>query len=236
MTGERYSGYIFSFLLHGVLAAVVLMNPFSDIRRSGPVAIDFTIITSNDTYPAGGSEFRPNNPGKTRKNENTSLSATLKRVTDNERNISREREADKDGSQLDSEPQGPVQRAGDTGAHQNVSSAPSGGGPGDFRTLNYARPGGADERHFSFVRETIMQGIVYPERARRMGWEGKVVLSFVVRENGFIDDVKVISSSGFSVLDENARDTIAKTHLKNKVPVRLYVLLPVEYRLTEKKQ
>jgi TonB family protein len=235
MTGERYSGYIFSFLLHSVLAAVVLMNPFSDIKRSGPIAIDFTIIASNDKYLAGN-EFRPNSPGKTRKNEKTSRSGTLNRVTDNERNVSRESEADKEVGRMDSEPQGPVQRTGDTSAHRNVSSAPSGGGPGDFRTLNYARPGGVDERHFSFVRETIMQGIVYPERARRMGWEGKVVLSFVVRENGFIDDVKVISSSGFSVLDENARDTIAKTHLKNKVPVRLYVLLPVEYRLNEKRQ
>ena len=100
-----------------------------------------------------------------------------------------------------------------------------------MKTLNYARPGGADERQFSFIRETIMQGIAYPERARRMGWEGKVILSFVVRENGSIDDVKVVTSSGFSILDENARDTIVKTNFKKKVPVRLYVLLPVEYRL-----
>jgi protein TonB len=64
-----------------------------------------------------------------------------------------------------------------------------------------------------------------------MGWEGKVVLSFIVRENGSIDDVKVIASSGFPVLDENASETIARTSFRKKVPVRLYVLLPVEYRL-----
>jgi protein TonB len=64
-----------------------------------------------------------------------------------------------------------------------------------------------------------------------MGWEGMVTLSFTVLENGSIDDVKVVNSSGFPILDENARNTIAKTNLKRKVPVRLYVLLPVEYRL-----
>ena len=100
-----------------------------------------------------------------------------------------------------------------------------------MKTLNYSRPGGADERHFSFIRETILHGISYPERARRMGWEGRVIVSFIVRENGSIDEVKVITSSGFPVLDENARETIARTNFRKKVPVRLYVLLPVEYKL-----
>ena len=64
-----------------------------------------------------------------------------------------------------------------------------------------------------------------------MGWEGKVVLSFVVHENGSVDEVKVVASSGFPLLDDNARETIARTSFRKKVPVRLYVLLPVEYKL-----
>lgn len=116
-------------------------------------------------------------------------------------------------------------------AHRGVSPASQGGGPGGTKTLNYSLSGGADERHFSFIRDTIMQGIVYPERARRMGWEGKVVLSFSVRENGSVTDVKVVASSGFPVLDESARETISRTSFRKKVPVRLYVLLPVEYKL-----
>ena len=38
----------------------------------------------------------------------------------------------------------------------------------------------SDERDFAFIRDTILKRIKdkYPDRARRMGWEGKVLLSF----------------------------------------------------------
>jgi protein TonB len=134
------------------------------------------------------------------------------------------------------DPQGPAAVTGEGAEAKDAvstASAGSGGvtGGSGARTLNYLGSGGADERNFSFIRDKIMQGIVYPDRARRMGWEGMVTVSFTVLENGSIDDVKVVNSSGFPILDENARNTIAKTNLKRKVPVRLYVLLPVEYRL-----
>lgn len=44
----------------------------------------------------------------------------------------------------------------------------------------------------------------YPKRARRMGWEGTVVLSFSVDENGNVYDIQVIHSSGYPDLDQAA--------------------------------
>ncbi len=44
----------------------------------------------------------------------------------------------------------------------------------------------------------------YPKRARRMGWEGTVVLAFSVDENGNVYDIQVIRSSGYPDLDQAA--------------------------------
>ncbi len=107
---------------------------------------------------------------------------------------------------------------------------PGSAGGGQGRTLNYGR-GGAAERSFAFIRENIMKNITYPERARRMGWEGKVLLSFVVLENGAVEELKVVNSSGFRALDESAKDAVLKTRFSQRIPYRMAVILPVEYRL-----
>jgi protein TonB len=64
-----------------------------------------------------------------------------------------------------------------------------------------------------------------------MGWEGKVLLSFVVLENGKVQELKVLNSSGFRALDENAKEAVTKTTFSQKIPYRMVVVLPVEYRL-----
>ncbi len=235
MTEGRCGAFVFSFLLHGIIVAAVLIIPFLDAKKEGPIAINLNFVTLVGNDPAG-TGARPKGQVKPGKKENTSRSRNQDMVRDNELITRKEPGSKNEASHIDTGLIGPAGHSGDSAAHRNVSSVSSGSGPGDVKTLNYARPGGADERQFSFIRETIMQGIAYPERARRMGWEGRVMLSFVVRENGSTDDVKVVTSSGFSILDENARDTIAKTSFKKKVQVRLHVVLPVEYRLHEKKQ
>jgi len=76
-----------------------------------------------------------------------------------------------------------------------------------------------------------MKNIRYPEGARRMGLEGKVVLSFIVLENGSTREVRVINGSGFKVLDENAKEVVERTVMHKKMPHRVVVTLPITYRL-----
>lgn len=231
MNEGRGTAFILSFLLHGIIVgAVVLTIPFSDAAREGPITIDLNFVTPDGKYTGDGNA-RPHSPARYGKKENKLLSRAPDTVKKNERDTLQEHNEKNEGTYVDTEPQGDVGSSGDPGAPSNISSASSGNASGGTKTLNYGRPGGADERHFSFIREAIMRGVIYPERARRMGWEGRVVLSFMVHENGSIYDVRIVASSGFSVLDENARKTVAKTNLRKPVPVRLYVLLPVEYKL-----
>lgn len=48
----------------------------------------------------------------------------------------------------------------------------------------------------------------YPRSARARGWEGTCVLSVRVRADGSVEDVKLVTSSGFDVLDAAALDAV----------------------------
>jgi periplasmic protein TonB len=87
------------------------------------------------------------------------------------------------------------------------------------------------KQHFQYIKETIQKKICYPGVARKMGWEGKVVVSFVVMENGDIQDIKVVESSGYQALDKNAITTIKKAAPFPSPPVTAEVVIPVTYQL-----
>lgn len=48
----------------------------------------------------------------------------------------------------------------------------------------------------------------YPTRARRRGWEGRVVLEVAVAADGTVNAVEVRESSGYAALDRAARDAV----------------------------
>lgn len=87
------------------------------------------------------------------------------------------------------------------------------------------------KKHFSYIRELIQKSLMYPRIARARGWVGKVTVSFVVFENGKVEDVKVNESSGFAILDKNALDTIKKASPFPRPPVRAELIMPIVYRL-----
>ena len=88
--------------------------------------------------------------------------------------------------------------------------------------------GGSD---YYYIREMVMKNIKYPEKARRMGQEGRVVLSFIVLESGATSEIKVLSSCGFKLLDESAKEGVMRTVIQKKVPYKVVVTLPISYKL-----
>ena len=84
----------------------------------------------------------------------------------------------------------------------------------------------------SIISAILRENLKYPFIARKMGWEGKVVISFILTKDGKVKNIKVVKSSGFSVLDENTIDTVKRcAHLFPLPPVDVKVVLPVVYRL-----
>lgn len=77
----------------------------------------------------------------------------------------------------------------------------------------------------------------YPERARREGKEGRVLLHVLVDEEGRSKIVAVDTSSGSDVLDQAAREAIKKWRFsparQGEKAVESWVKIPIDFRLTE---
>ena len=84
----------------------------------------------------------------------------------------------------------------------------------------------------SVISNIVQRRINYPPIARRMGWEGRVLIGFVLEPNGDIRDLKVLKSSGHEVLDKEALDAIRRSYKDfPKPPVSVVVKLPINFKL-----
>jgi len=84
----------------------------------------------------------------------------------------------------------------------------------------------------SVISNIVQRHINYPPIARRMGWEGRVLIGFVLEPNGDIRDLKVLKSCGYEVLDKEALDAIRRSYKDfPKPPVSVVVKLPIAFRL-----
>ncbi|MDX9822327.1 MAG: energy transducer TonB [Syntrophales bacterium] len=87
------------------------------------------------------------------------------------------------------------------------------------------------KEHFVYIRDRITRGIAYPQTARKMGWSGQVKIAFVVFEDGGVNDVNVVESSGFGLLDRNAVETVKRVAPFPRPPVRAEIRMAITYRL-----
>jgi len=84
----------------------------------------------------------------------------------------------------------------------------------------------------SVISNIIQRHINYPPIARRMGWEGRVLIGFILEPNGDIRDLKVLKSCGYEVLDKEALDAIRRSYKDfPKPPVSVVIKLPINFRL-----
>jgi protein TonB len=85
--------------------------------------------------------------------------------------------------------------------------------------------------HFAYIRDKILRNVSYPGSAKRMGWQGKVLLSFVITADGSVRALKVIKSSGFIMLDKNAIETVRDTAPFPRPPCEAQLVIPITYNL-----
>ena len=82
------------------------------------------------------------------------------------------------------------------------------------------------------ISKIIQNNITYPYIARKMGWEGKVIISFVLTKEGKISFLTVEKSSGYDVLDKNAIKTIKKVSKYFPLPPHdVKISIPILYKL-----
>ncbi|MCE5209942.1 MAG: energy transducer TonB [Deltaproteobacteria bacterium] len=85
--------------------------------------------------------------------------------------------------------------------------------------------------NFAYIRDKILRNVSYPDTARRRGWQGKIVLSFVIGANGSVKDFKIIKSTGYAMLDNSAIDTVKDTAPFPRPPGEAQLVIPIVYRL-----
>lgn len=136
-------------------------------------------------------------------------------------------------------PQGPQTQANSSvavDAPANSGRAPFMGGDGYGDGSGGGDGEGGDaiiteylKEHFTYIRDIIFQHIQYPEEAKQKGLEGKVLVAFIIMEDGTVKDIKIINSSGCELLDKSAMETIKTSAPFPKPPVHAELRLPINY-------
>lgn len=241
----RYQAYGFSisFVIH--LTAVVLLLAFCRLVPTGTktLQLDLTTFTVQKpksapvrkirrTHPVTPPRFSPAVKEKPAKAVIQPVKRKIKVVRP---------QPEKEEKIVASAPPPPAEPTIETAAvvtgkpsQTNISAEVSDDAPPDdegarsvsFRKQEYIKA------HFLYIKEEIQKKITYPVMARKMGWEGKVVVSFVICEDGSVIDIKIVKSSGFKLLDKNAVDSIKKAMPFPNPPVRAELIVPVVYRLS----
>ena len=122
----------------------------------------------------------------------------------------------------------------------SVTTAPAGKPAGEVQTGN---PGGAarggtpgaggGDNYPNFLHR---EQPLYPQAARRMGREGKVVLRLSIDENGKLQQVEVVESTGFEFTRaavEAVKKSTFQPAQQNGRPVPSRAILPVQFVLKE---
>ena len=86
-------------------------------------------------------------------------------------------------------------------------------------------------QNFEHIRSLIMRNLSFPAGARKLGWTGKIRVSFLIREDGRVEDITIVSGSGHEVLDINVIAAIRRTAPFPQPPVKARFILPIAYSL-----
>lgn len=91
------------------------------------------------------------------------------------------------------------------------------------------------DNHLGAIRDLLVKYRKYPTQALRLKQEGIVKVSFRLTSNGEVEEIRVVSGSGYELLDENARELIEKTaHYFPKPPKNIRITVPLNYGIKTK--
>ena len=86
------------------------------------------------------------------------------------------------------------------------------------------------DNHLGAIRDLLVKYRKYPTQALRLKQEGVVKVSFRLKSNGEVEDIAIISGSGYEILDDNARELIQKTAQYFPKPAKnVRITVPLNY-------
>jgi protein TonB len=88
------------------------------------------------------------------------------------------------------------------------------------------------DAHLGEIRALLIQNLKYPRNAQRLKMQGEVRVSFRLKSDGSVENIEVIQSSGFELLDEDTRALIKNTASQFPKPTKSISLsIPLSYLL-----
>jgi protein TonB len=129
----------------------------------------------------------------------------------------------------DSSPEAGTRTSAATASHEDTTTTATTGSV--IGSGSGASPGQYVKENFYYIKDLITRNLSYPVVARRMKWQGTVVVSFVVCEDGMVKGTTVVTSSGHSVLDKNALTTIKALQPFPAPPAEAEFNMPIKYTL-----
>ncbi|MHB1378739.1 MAG: energy transducer TonB [Desulfurivibrionaceae bacterium] len=86
--------------------------------------------------------------------------------------------------------------------------------------------------NFGAIRDSILGHLRYPMLARRQGWSGQVEVAFMIAPDGSVDELRIRTSSGFPVLDDQALAAIRRSAPFTPPPrMAALLVMPVTFQL-----
>lgn len=146
------------------------------------------------------------------------------------------REAGLAGGEVAGTTQGSI-RQGENGGMDSDGKGGVGSGRGSGSGSGPGQGTGGDGNasylaaNFNYIRDRILKGLSYPAQARRMGWKGRVTISFIISDSGCVESIKVVESSGHQILDAHAVKTIKSCQPFPRPPVRAEIVIPIVYKI-----
>jgi protein TonB len=88
------------------------------------------------------------------------------------------------------------------------------------------------DAHLGEIRSLLVQNLKYPKNAQRLKMQGEVRIGFRLKSDGSVENIEIIQSSGFELLDEDARALIKNTAPQFPKPTKSISLsVPLSYML-----
>lgn len=212
---HQQTGFRISFAIHaGVLLLIIVLNS-SMVSFSKPVVIDFSVEdTSAKEAPQAVPTSRIQETNLRRSEPVPEPAVAQQKASASETAL--EGQSPKSAST----PTSLIAKAPENtaSAHQQASSA-------ETKKQSYLK------EHFAYIRKMVQQKLSYPQPARQMGWEGRVIISFVVCIDGHAKDITITEGSGIAMLDNNAVVAVQKASPFPKPPMEAQLIIPVSYVL-----
>ncbi len=88
------------------------------------------------------------------------------------------------------------------------------------------------DANFALIASILKQNTKYPKAAKRLKHEGNLKVAFKLCHNGSVENIKIVSSSGFDTLDRAAIDLVERSARSFPRPPRsVNITVPLNYSL-----